>query len=286
MKPAYRGYTIIEVLLVLAISTTMLFSVLIIFRNQQSNSRYLQATQDLSSKIINISTAVAAGVAPDSERYGCERDARSLPLLNNTAGSSLTGGRTDCVFLGRAVQVVPGSGDIYVYTILGTKVPYAQYTTPQPKTIVDQHHPRLAQLANSMMAMNDTYKLPGGAKIKSASISNGGTDKIMNLAAFYEAIGGIAPSSGAPVLQLWVYPADSSVPLNNQMAPSLADAGKCPQNGCTGNPARCIEDSCLGTVVVDAWKLCVVDGQGQKPFLLTVLSSPSGISTKLIDNGC
>lgn len=284
IKKPQNGYTIVEVMLVLAVSTLMLLAATRVFKGRQADQQYTQAIQDLSSKIVNFGTEVSAGIFPASEGFSCQLDSQGTPVLStasSTAGD--VGFRAPCLFLGRAIQVVPGSGDLHLYTVMGSKSTIiGNLYRSNPKTVIDESHPVIAHTGLDNLVLYEKYKIPSGAKIMSSKfISAGttyGTGIKYDLAGIYNGVSGISPTSGPSQIMLWGYPIDSTVasnvPNNNRLP--LGDS----------SVDGCVRNSCVTTVDAEKWELCVQNPENSRSILMTVESAASGLITSMKDIAC
>jgi prepilin-type N-terminal cleavage/methylation domain-containing protein len=282
MKPASRGYTIVEVLIVLAISTSLLFAAIALFRGQQNETAFTQTVQDLNSKLISYANQVTAGTYPDSQNYNCST-APGRPVLVSGAGN--LGGRQGCIFLGRAIQAQQGSSNIYVYTVLGLQ---QQPSGGDPVSDITQAFPEPAintsgvgcggpNPAANCWVMTDVYTLNGGAMVKSVTAidANGATvpgDTYM--AALYTDLGR-SSSSGSLQLRLRGYGL-----AHDAAAYSTSDPGI----------KTCIEEEsspglCSHTDLRQ-WRLCVSDSENNRSFQINMSVTPTGVTTQLLDNLC
>jgi len=274
---ANRGYTIVEVLIVLAISTSLLFSAIIVFRGQQDATVYTQTVQDLNSKIINYADQVAAGTFPDSQQYICD-GTKPRPILSQASGN--LGGRQGCIFLGRAIKVASNSSTITVYTVLGKQT----QSSGEPAASISQASPEPAVLGGACggagtpacWVMSDTFNLAAGAKIKKADA------KHSNGLIYNDWIGGIyisldqnGDTAGGLQQSLWGY--SPSSPNPNFASGSDLD---CIENTGVNPHASCTNDQ------IGSWNLCIQNANNSHSFLLIIKSSQAGITTALTDNGC
>jgi hypothetical protein len=262
-------------MLVLAISAFLLFVVLTTFKGKQAATEYTQTIQDLSSKVTNVSTEIGAGIFPNADNYTCAKDVGNVPVLTDT-GSSIPdniGDRAPCVFLGRAFQVVPKSGTIYIYTVLGSKDIVWQFLTSNGLSLVQESNPRIAQLSGGVLAMMDTFKMAGGAKILSSSVTTSSGDQPYYLVGLFSSVGGVAPSSGVPELQMIGYP--------------LLDVNStAPGNTVPNNPGSLVRNMPAGTTVISKWTMCLQNSDNNHTFQLIVESSSSGVTTHTADVSC
>src|SRR6266404_1087080 len=129
------GYTIVEVMIVLAVSGVLLFSALTVVGGQQQKTSFSQAMQDVVSMIQNYAGQIQAGSYPSLEGQSCHAVALGNPRGNRPQiGGS---GSDDCISLGRAFQVQPGSGTIYSYPVLGLRTYTDSTGATQTTTSVD-----------------------------------------------------------------------------------------------------------------------------------------------------
>lgn len=276
MRPAAKGgYTIIEVMIVLAISTSLLFSALLVFRGQQDRTVYTQAIQDLNSKIINYANQVGAGTFPDSEQYDCDSSG-VRPTLKQAAGS--LGSRQGCIFLGRAIQTNQNSGNIEIYTVLGKQTqsdgdPVTNISQASPEPAIRTDGPCSGNPIPTCWVMTDNYQLAGGAKIVGATDDNSNDTYMAGIYTSLDQIDG--ESSGALQQTLWGYQ------ISN---PTFFGTGGSGTKDCIessgGAPGSCVNGQ------ISQWKLCIQNADNNHSFLLTVKSGPTGVTTNLTDFGC
>jgi prepilin-type N-terminal cleavage/methylation domain-containing protein len=196
MMKASKGYTIIEVLMVLAVSSTLLFAAIAVFKGQQDETEFSQAVQDLNSKLINYSGQISSGAAPDSGDYQCVSGGNKPPSF--TVGPGQIGGRSGCIFLGRAVQVVSiGGNKLNIYTVIGNQydpsgATVTNITNANPTVVTISTGGVNSQLLN---VLNDTYTLGGGATIKNVSLTPGGPSSAVTMAGIYTDLNGSVTSS-------------------------------------------------------------------------------------------
>jgi prepilin-type N-terminal cleavage/methylation domain-containing protein len=115
MRRVSRGYTIIEVTIVLAVSGVILVSAILMFRGQQGKTEFNQSLHDIDSKIQTIAKDVASGISSNTNTCSLVDD---RPKLSNTAGD--TGTSSPCIFLGKAIEM-DGSDTAKIYTVLGKR---------------------------------------------------------------------------------------------------------------------------------------------------------------------
>lgn len=264
------GYTIVEVLLTLAISAALFASAMILFNGQQGRTAFSQAMYDLDSKLESYVSQVAGGTFPDSQNYTCRVGSNGRPVLALTTGT--IGTNQECIFLGRAIQVIPDHNSIYIYPILGTRNQYSGSTDlGVTATSFDQTNagPAVDNGGNFLLA--DEYKLLGGATVISSTAA--GQSGQVGLLGFYNSLqnDGVTSGSSSASLIAKAYPFDSQV-----------------ENVKSGQLRACIEEAppCDNLTDVTAWSLCLHGNNERQSAILKVTSLPSGINTQLTFAEC
>lgn len=131
------AYTIIEVLIVLAVTTTLLFAVMLLISGQQGKTEFTQAMNDIQAELNDVINNVSTGYYANNNNVKCAA-VGGAPVF--TSAVTQEGSNKDCVFMGRAVQfAVSGNASSYnVYDVAGVRLTAAGQ---QPQTLV-QASPR------------------------------------------------------------------------------------------------------------------------------------------------
>lgn len=121
MSTKQKGYTVVEVMLFLAISGALLSVSIIGMNGQQNRLRFQQSMQDIEFRIRNTLNNVDQGYLAkpnDSVTYSC-----------NGAVTALGASRSECVFVGKEINMCSNTGDYFIQTLVA---PYrnADYTNP------------------------------------------------------------------------------------------------------------------------------------------------------------
>jgi len=274
IKTAKSGYTIVEVLIVLAISTSLLFAAIAVFKGQQGETQFTQAVQDFNSKIINYANQVSAGTFPDSGNYSCTpHDSTSNPPTFDTTGGGL-GGRQGCIFLGRAMQAVQGSSNINIYTVVGNQL---DNNGNSANSITDSQ-PTAATISSPsfQFILADTYSIPYNAAVQSVKAYNAGGTLLAGdwyMSGFYTSLDASADNvSGGTQMNLYGY----SLPHN--AAPQSLTVKNCIE---TASPC-----SAGGFQPISRWLVCVQNADNTKKFGLSISGTTQGIITQIQDGTC
>src|SRR5436190_944047 len=110
-----KGYTIIEIMIVLAVSGFMLASAAVLLRGQSTETTFQQSLRDIESKIQDVANSVTQNLYPNADKYTCSASTGTAVL---TAATGDLGTNDSCLFLGRAIKAVTGKGKLYIYSVL------------------------------------------------------------------------------------------------------------------------------------------------------------------------
>ncbi len=115
------GFTIVEALIVLAVSGTLLASAVLLVNGKQRITAYNQAIHDVQSQLQQVVNDVGSGFYPNDGNLRCAAGGPGGgPLL--TGGSTEQGANKDCIFIGKVIQFgVSGTDpeEFNVYTLVG-----------------------------------------------------------------------------------------------------------------------------------------------------------------------
>lgn len=114
-----RGFTVIETLIVLAITGGLFVAVALSLSGKQAQTQFDQAIQDVKSQIQQTINDVSVGYFPNRNNYNCTAGPLG-PIIASGAGNQ--GANSGCVFLGKAIQFgISGTNpeQFRVFTIAG-----------------------------------------------------------------------------------------------------------------------------------------------------------------------
>ncbi len=164
------GYTIIEVMIFLAVSG-MMFAIAANFINgKQANAEFNQGMSQFASELQQSINDVGNGYYTSGEDVTCSIDAiTSKPKIVSAGGTSERGSNQACVFLGKLVQFKANGDDQYykVSVIAARKSPStATSITDVPKNYTE------ADPTISDTLLTETKKLRWGMKVDNVSSSS------------------------------------------------------------------------------------------------------------------
>lgn len=268
MKGASKGgYTIVEVLIVIAVTSAIFLSITRLFSGQTGDAVYAQTMQDLSSKIRTFSNQVNSNSFPDTSGYSCTVAGGTVTLTADS--TSQLGTSKDCIFLGRALKVEVGSKTVYSYVVLSPRnVWTGGVDTGVPVSSFSQAKPTPAWY-NSNLILVDTYDLEGGSQITYSRISGQGTAQYSLMGIYGNLESSASSVSGTPPLIMMGYPLAS--PSTSASIKSCIEANAPCSSGLIVNTAQ--------------WQLCVQTGDGRSA-KLTINSTPSGLNNVIDYTTC
>ncbi len=266
MKRRATGYTIIEVLIVLATTSLLLTMAAYFLRGQTAETTFQQSMRDLQSKIEITVNGVGNSLFPNSDSYTCSLVAGADGVKRATLALGSPGNKgsnEQCLYLGRALAVAKGTSTLYIYSVLGGKTYDSGGKTYDSLTFA-QTNPEPAIASDT--DLTETYK-PATGNIELVSAHYDGSNVLeTDMAGFYNDMAG----SNAERQRLL-----------NKAYPITVNPSN-PKNGL----ATCIEEKTCTPFLPTHWKLCFQDNSKQRTALLDIAPSEDRIVTKLDYTPC
>ena len=139
-RVAYRtkkaaGFTIVETLIVLAVTMALFISAVALVSGQQNRVQFSQSVNDIKTNIQKTINEIGAGYYPNTGNMSCSGGGGVLTIA---AGSTAQGSNTGCIFLGKAIQFGVGSTDpqqYIVHSIAGLQDNTGTLASARPKDI-------------------------------------------------------------------------------------------------------------------------------------------------------
>lgn len=263
-----RGYTIVEIMVVLAISGIIFISGFALFNGQGAETNFNQAMSDLSSKLSTEAKSVSASQFYGAQGYDCKASGSPPRATLSASGGSSGAANQDCLSIGKAFEAITGSRDIFIYNVLGNRLFYSGATSLGPASSLAEANPTIATVDGADLTTD--YKLAGGVKIISSQITNlAGTQSSSSLVGYYLDFNGeTSGSQNGAVLTAKAY--------NLSAGGHDVSAAK-----------ACVEGSgCPVPTDISAWQLCLESSDAKRRALLVVNSSAAGVTTTLKFESC
>lgn len=260
------GYTVTEVLIVLAVTTGLFFMIYIFFAGRTAQTEFDQSVRDLESRITQISGEVNSGFYNNG--FQCTGDNVGNEVVVSAVTSVDGGTNNNCVFLGK-VMAFATNGNTNILTLVGRQYVAGIGSSSVVSTIAE---------AKPVVVETNYEKYSLLYQLKPTKIMDiGNTANTYGALAFITQLSGGAGSSspltgGRTVL---IYGVRNSVLTNNTPTRmgTLID----------GNPARLVPLS-------NGARMCLTGGNG-KNAQLTIGASGNQLGTEVsldtgTTNGC
>ena len=285
MITSVRGYTLIEVMIVLAVTGALFISAVGVFSGRTDSTQFSQAIYDLQSQVQSYANQVSTGTFPATSAYSCQAAGNPVvPTLSVANQAQST--NQDCLYVGRAILAIPGSNQLYVYSVLGLRDLYQGSTdTGQTVTSLAQASPDVAKITSTnTYVLSEAYQfLPGLTILSSKYYSTATTNQSAELLDIYSTFQNTG-SSGQSITA-YTIPGLSSSDIGTPPANSAVDSAleSCIQLQTSPN-AACATPQIIGNY---GWRLCIQDsGTNGRKAELTVISAATGIDTKIAIGSC
>ncbi|HSX06134.1 MAG TPA: type II secretion system protein [Candidatus Saccharimonadia bacterium] len=140
-RAASGGFTIVEVMIVLAVTGIMFVAAAILINGRQNKTEFTTAINDLQQQLQQIVNETISGYYPNNGNFICNGSATGSVTF--TAGSNKQGTNGGCIFMGKALQFGLGGGaaasGLGILPLVGNQY---QASTTTPITTVAQAKPR------------------------------------------------------------------------------------------------------------------------------------------------
>jgi hypothetical protein len=265
------AYTIIETMIVLSISTILFISAAGLFHSDRKNVEFSQAATELESKIRFWVNSVSTGAFLENLKYSCSVST-GRPVL------SLAGpGGQSCIYVGKMIEAVPTTSDIYSYEILGRRLdsngdPVTDLSSTNPITSAN---PEPAGVSGGIgfktFAYQDfaeKYTVPNGAKVLSAKIGPQENDILKA----YTNLQATSTTSR----QLTMYASQFAADINS--TPTGSSVGQSSVIDCAEELTSCTGHNNISTT---GWQVCIQSADGSKTAVINVLPAVTGVTTRI-----
>ncbi len=171
MKSAARqsGYTVIEVLIYLAVVGLLLLSAMILVGGQQNKAEFNQGIRDLDAQFQDVLNDIAVGYYPKSDTFECKKDP-----VDGSVGPAVegTGTNVECIFLGKVIHFTT-VGDIMsmqIQTTAGLRLEASTWnpSAEQEVTAISSTKPALAT------TLTEEYTLKYGLQVTKILVDKSG----------------------------------------------------------------------------------------------------------------
>lgn len=170
MRRGEAGFTVIEVIIVTAITSLLLIGAFVAMTSSIETTRFSDTLTSTQSFLQKQYLEVLTGRNDRDNTLQC--DPVSGAVSSVAPDPSIVLGGSACVLLGRMITISPGASDIVVNYIVG-KEPASQVTTSESDAI-RSYNPRIvSDTADPAGKTRTSYSLPWGAKV--GTVTTGGS---------------------------------------------------------------------------------------------------------------
>ena len=263
-----RGFTIVETMVVLAVTGALFLAAVVLVAGQQNKVAFQQAINDEQSVIQQTISEVSTGYYNNTGGFACDGTSGTVKLTNGSAGQ---GSNTGCILLGKAIEFgVQGTDpqQYAVFPIAGLQDNGGKLDQSDPQAVAPGvvHNTGLAGAIT-------TGSLHNGLKAVSMQYNNGGGWQNIGAVAFLTGLGSYDSStsellSGAQ--QVSLVPVVGSDPSGNLQTGSKATADAIYNNLASSpvNPSGGVQ-------------ICFASGGTNKSGLITIGSNGRALSVTL-----
>jgi type II secretory pathway pseudopilin PulG len=119
------GFTIVETIIVLAVSSMLATSAMLLVSGRQNKTMFQVASNNLKQQLEQIINETASGFYPNNNDFSCQGSTGGQPVINTDPVSYEQQGKNNsCIFLGKALAFGiddPGSKAYIVYPLIGNR---------------------------------------------------------------------------------------------------------------------------------------------------------------------
>ena len=257
--PSQGGFTIVETLIVIAVTSFLLSSAILLVAGQQRKVEFTQSAQEIRSAIEQVITETGAGFYPNSGNVRCTVSGTTLSITN-TAGTA-QGSNTGCIFLGKVMQFGVAGTDPQQYIthiVAGLQDNTGTLASAKPMTV-------------DINGTRATGSLRGGLQAVSMKYVIGATKTDIGAVAFLNGLGSYSGGqlvSGSQQMALVPVTASGTVPNTNQATVVGAIDSQLRNADSLINPSGGVE-------------ICFKSGGTKQSALVTIGSNGRNLSAKL-----
>ena len=182
-----RAFTIIEVLIVLAVTGALFVSAAILIAGRRQQTEFNQAIRQVQSQIQQVINDIATGYYPNAAAFQCSAGPSGPVLV--AGGGTQQGANTGCIFVGKALQFGVAATDpqqFSIFTIAGL-----QKNGGNEVTSLADAMPKAVAKTTSNAALPDIttdQQLIGGLTAVDMWYENAGVKRKIGLIAFVNSL--------------------------------------------------------------------------------------------------
>lgn len=157
------GYTIVEVMIFLAVTGVLFFIAMLSINGQQGKTEFAQGVRDFQGTVDNAIASVRNGDYPEVANISCTLNPGLPPTLATAGGGQGTNG--NCIYFGKVIEF-DTSDKAHVYTVAAQRasggVEVQSFAEAHPTT-------------NPGIGLKEDQQLNGGIRVSKVMAKKGGT---------------------------------------------------------------------------------------------------------------
>ncbi|HTE57552.1 MAG TPA: hypothetical protein VK694_02320 [Verrucomicrobiae bacterium] len=213
-----HGYTVVEVMIFLAITSALFVMVVISFQGQQGKTQFTTSARDMESRVQDIINDVATGFPGSDGSFRCTLGGGKPQITAIAPNIDTIGTNTACIYIGKVLQPsIAGDPDNYaVYPIVGLR--QIAGSSKLATSFAESQPIAIAPPSSPDVDLTDKDRLPVGVTIARMTYDRGGTKQDIDGIGFFSTLGSYTGGAIDTIRPgaLSVY----MVPLNGDSAPS------------------------------------------------------------------
>jgi hypothetical protein len=125
MKGTHQGYTILEVLIFIAVSALIFVAAIVAIGGRQNQVQFAQGVREFEAKIQDTLNDVTTGYFASNPTIKCQIVGGNVSFDFTSTNVEKLGGNNSCLFVGKVMQVLPAgaNGDVtlVIYNLAGKR---------------------------------------------------------------------------------------------------------------------------------------------------------------------
>jgi hypothetical protein len=184
-----RGYTVVEVIVFLAVSSALFVIIAATFSGRQAATEFSAATREMESRLQDIANDVSTGFYSNPGNFNCQVTS-GAPVITGVPSGALQGTNQDCIFIGRVAQFDLGgsNGRQYnLYSVVGAR----QFSDHDVEDF-DEAQPRAIAQPTFATDLTETEQIPPGLTVRSMYAQYGPNRRRIRAVGFFSSFGSSA----------------------------------------------------------------------------------------------
>jgi hypothetical protein len=203
-----QGYTIVEVMVFLAVTTALFVMIAGTFSRRQAGTEFSIAARDMESRLQDIANDVSTGFYNNPGNFRC-RVSGGAPVID-TVEANEQGTNDDCIFIGRVAQfdLNVGDGKQYnIYSVVG-----ARQTSGRDVENFDEARPRAIANPVSPVDLTESQQLSPGLVVRSMYAQYGANRQRIRAVGFFTSFGSGSAATDPSSLSVNIVPLGFGTP--------------------------------------------------------------------------